>query len=146
MKAITDLAHVESILKEAPVGVLSLCKDSTPYAIPMIFYYENGKIYLHCAKEGKKVSYIQANSRVCFSILHPMEDLEEGECGGAVDYESVLCFGKATFSETSSLEILSKLSTKYNRYDRCSEITEEVYQRTAMIEIEIDEVSAKKGR
>jgi len=140
-KAITDLAHVESILKGAPVGVLSLCKDNAPYAVPMNFYYENGKIYVHCAKEGQKISYIQANPRVCFSILHPVEGPEE-ECGGAVNYESVLCFGKAAFSETSSPEVLSKLGRKYNT---CSEITKEECQKTATIEIEIDEVSAKRG-
>lgn len=140
-KTITDMDYVESIMREAPVGILSLCKDNEPYAIPVNFYYAHGKIYIHCAQEGRKVSYIQANPQVCFSILHPVE-LSEAECGGAVNYESVLCFGTATFSESSSLEVLSNLGRKY---DTCSEITEEQCQKTAMIVMEIDEVSAKKG-
>lgn len=140
-KAITDLDYVESVLRKAAIGVLSLCKDNQPYAIPVNFCYEHDRIYIHCAQEGQKTSYIQANPRVCFSILHPV-DFSEVECGGAVNYESVLCFGTATFSKTSSPDVLLTLGEKY---DTCSEVTEEQCQETAMIVIEIEEVSAKRG-
>lgn len=140
-KAISDLGYIETVLKDAPVGVLSLCDGGEPYSIPVNFYYEHGKIFIHCAKEGRKVDILRENPQVCFLVVHPVE-VEETECGGAMNYESILCLGAATFSETSTYEDLSKIGAKY--YE-CSTVTEEDCQKTAMIRIEIERVSAKKG-
>lgn len=140
-KAISDPHYVESILKKAPVGILCMCKNDTPYSIPVNFYYENDHIYIHCAKEGQKVLYIKANPHVCFLVVHPV-DVEEAECEGAMNYESILCFGTASFFGTSSYEVLANLGKKYGA---CSNITEKERQKTAIIQIKVDKVSAKKG-
>lgn len=140
-RAILDMDYVESILREAPLGVLSLSKEDNPYSIPVNFYYEDGRIFIHCAKEGQKVLYMKANPRACFLIVHPV-DVPVTYCNGTVNYESVLCFGRTAFSETSPRDILLKLGKKYNN---CPEVTEKDCQDTAMIEMEIDEVSAKRG-
>ena len=140
-KAISDLGYIETVLKDAPVGILSLCDKGEPYSIPVNFYYEQGKIFIHCAKEGRKVDILSDNPQVCFLIVHPV-DVEEKECGGAMNYESILCSGRATFSETSSHEELSKLGSKY--YE-CATVTQEDCQKTAMIRIDMERVSAKRG-
>jgi nitroimidazol reductase NimA-like FMN-containing flavoprotein (pyridoxamine 5'-phosphate oxidase superfamily) len=140
-KMISDVNQIESILREALLGVLTLCRNDIPYSIPVNFYYENGSIYIHCAKEGQKVVYVKANPQACFVVVYPVA-IEEQECHGAMNYESVLCFGRAEFSETSSHEILSKLGRKYGT---CSEVTDEECKKTALIVIRIEEVSAKRG-
>lgn len=140
-KIMLDLEYIESILREAPVGILSLCRENEPYCIPVNFCYKDGRIYIHCAKEGQKVIYVKANPHVCFLVVNPV-DVAETECGSAMNYESVLCFGRALFSETSSREVLVELGRKYGE---CSEITEKECQETAMIQIDVDEVSAKRG-
>jgi nitroimidazol reductase NimA-like FMN-containing flavoprotein (pyridoxamine 5'-phosphate oxidase superfamily) len=140
-KAICNVGHIESILKEAPVGILSLCKDGTPYSIPVNFFYEDGTIVIHCAKEGRKITYVRENPHVCFLVLCEV-DVEETECHGAMNYESVLCSGKAVFHETSTRDVLSKLSTKYGE---CSTITEDDCQKTALIVVDVDTVSGKRG-
>ena len=140
-KLISDLGHIEFILTHEPVGVLSLSKNNLPYAVPVNFYYNDSRIYLHSSKVGQKVSYIMKNPRVCFLVLHAVDGSDE-ECGGALNYESVLCFGKATYTETSTAEVLSKLGKKYQT---CSEVSEEDCQKTAMIIVDIEEVSAKRG-
>lgn len=140
-KMISDMNQIESILKEAPLGILTLCKDNIPYSIPVNFYYENGIIYIHCAKEGQKVLYVKANPQACFLVMHSV-DIEDKECHGAMNYESILCFGRAEFSETSSHEILLKLGRKYGV---CSEVTVEECKKTALITVKIEEVSAKRG-
>ena len=140
-KMISDVSKIETILKEALLGVLTLCRNDIPYSIPVNFYYENGSIYIHCAKEGQKVLYVKANPQACFLVVHPV-DIEEQDCGGAMNYESVLSFGRAEFSETSSREILLKLGRKYGT---CSEVTDEECKKTALITVSIEEVSAKRG-
>jgi nitroimidazol reductase NimA-like FMN-containing flavoprotein (pyridoxamine 5'-phosphate oxidase superfamily) len=140
-KAIIDLHYIESILKKAPVGILSMCNGKTPYSIPVNFYYEDNTIYIHCAKKGQKIEYITGNPHVCFLVVNPVE-ITESECGGAMNYESILCNGKASFFDTSSREVLLKLGKKYST---CSDVTDEECQETALIKIEIEEVSAKKA-
>ncbi|MGD2248724.1 MAG: pyridoxamine 5'-phosphate oxidase family protein [Candidatus Methanofastidiosia archaeon] len=140
-KAITDIHYIKSILKKAPVGILSMCKSKTPYSIPVNFYYEDSTIYIHCAKKGQKIEYITKNPHVCFLVVNPVETTET-ECGGAMNYESILCMGKASFFDTSPREVLQKLGEKYST---CSDITDEQCQETALITIGIEEVSAKKG-
>ncbi|MBU7018867.1 MAG: pyridoxamine 5'-phosphate oxidase family protein [Theionarchaea archaeon] len=140
-KMISDMSQIEFILKEAPLGILALSKDDIPYSIPVNFYYENGVIYIHCAKEGQKVSYVKANPQACFLVVHPV-DTEDKECTGAMNYESVLCFGRTEFSETSPREILLRLGGKYGV---CSEVTDEECKKTALITVRIEEVSAKRG-
>ena len=47
------------ILKTAKRGVLAVLGDEGyPYAVPLDFVYEDGKIYFHCAKEGHKLDAI----------------------------------------------------------------------------------------
>lgn len=140
-KAITDLGYIESILELTPVGVLSMCMKDAPYSIPVNFYYCNERIYIHCAKEGEKLSYLKANPRVCFLVVSPV-DVPVEECHGAMNYESVLCFGEAAYSDSSPRDILVRLGEKYGT---CSEVTEEDCQRTAMITIAVEQVSAKRG-
>ncbi|MBU7013590.1 MAG: pyridoxamine 5'-phosphate oxidase family protein [Theionarchaea archaeon] len=140
-KAIKDLDHIESILETAPVGILSMCKENIPYSIPVNFLFCDEKIYIHCAKEGEKLSYLKANPQVCFVVVSPV-DVPVEECHGAMNYESVLCFGRAAFSDTSPKDILENLGKKYGT---CSGVSEADCQRTAMITISIEQVSAKRG-
>jgi len=43
------------ILKNAQAGVLAVSGDDDyPYAVPISYAYENGKIFFHCAKSGHK--------------------------------------------------------------------------------------------
>ncbi len=140
-KAVLDLRSIETILKDASIGILSLCHDGMPYSIPVNFYYENSKIYIHSAQQGQKIEYMRENPHVCFLVVHPVQ-VKDPKCGGALNYESVLCSGRASFSETSPREFLVKLGRKYGD---CSEVTEEDCKKTAMIHIEVDEVSAKRG-
>ena len=45
--------------------------DGYPYAVPVNYVYEGGKIYIHSAKYGYKIDAIRQNDKVCFStILH----------------------------------------------------------------------------
>lgn len=60
------------ILKTEKRGVLSVIGDNDyPYAVPINFYYndEDGKIYLHGAKEGHKIDSIKSCNKVCFKFV-----------------------------------------------------------------------------
>jgi len=140
-KAITDKDEIEKILKKALVGYIALSKDNSPYVIPVNFLYLNGRIYIHCALEGKKLRYIEKNPNVCFLVNEPVRRPGTG-CGSAVNYHSAMAFGKAKFTKNPDIDNLKKLGAKYHR---CAEYGHEKFKGTGMIEIRIEEVSAKRG-
>jgi len=140
-KAITDKGEVERILKKALVGYMGLSKDDLPYVIPVNFLYLNGKIYVHCALEGKKLQYIEVNPNVCFLVNEPVKR-RGTDCGAAVNYHSVMAFGKARFKRSPDINRLRMLGAKYHE---CSEYGHEKFKGAGMIEIRIEEISAKRG-
>jgi len=52
------------------------------------YVYNEGAIYFHTAKRGKKIDFIEKNDRVCFEV-------DEWQKGWA----SVICYGKVTLRE-----------------------------------------------
>ena len=48
--------------------------DGTPYVLPMNFGYKDGVIYLHSAQDGRSISILERNPKVCitFSIDHAL--------------------------------------------------------------------------
>jgi len=95
--AVADMAQMEAILRKAKIVRLGLCRDNSPYIVPMVFGYEPGRIYTHAAKEGHKLDIIRANPRVCFEVDIDHEFVigaKSCECG--IKYRSVIGFGKAS--------------------------------------------------
>lgn len=54
-----------SILINGSSGTLALeGEDGYPYAVPLSYTYNDGKIYFHCAKTGHKLDLIKRNNKV----------------------------------------------------------------------------------
>ena len=65
---ITDKAEIESIIKQSWVCRLAMSVDGEPYVVPLCFGYAEDVLYLHSAKEGKKIEMLKQNSAVCFEF------------------------------------------------------------------------------
>lgn len=65
-----DLSQDEcaGLLSAARYGRLALSKDNQPYAVPMSYVYQDGKIFLHSRGRGRKVEYATENPKACFQI------------------------------------------------------------------------------
>ena len=97
--------ETEHFLKKHLLGRLGLCLDNEPYIVPISYIYHDGKIYLHMAKTGKKVEFIQRNNRACFEVD------EWGEKG----WLSVICYGKISLhddfeTKKKGFEILTEVA------------------------------------
>ena len=95
--------EAERFLKNHLLGRLSLCLGREPYVVPIFYAYHDGKIYLHMAKSGKKVEFIQGNNQACFEVD------EWGEKG----WFSVICDGEISLhddfeTKKRGFEILTK--------------------------------------
>ena len=94
--------NILAILDSCDVLRLGLCADDKPYIVPMNFAYElaDGKIfiYLHCAREGRKIDIIRKNNNACFEADIGFKTLEkELACEWSALFQSV--YGEGKISE-----------------------------------------------
>ena len=72
----TDKELIEATIKKCDICYVGLADtDGTPYVLPMNFGYRDGVIYLHSAQEGRSISILERNPRVCitFSTDHDLD-------------------------------------------------------------------------
>ncbi|MEM3440208.1 MAG: pyridoxamine 5'-phosphate oxidase family protein [Candidatus Bathyarchaeia archaeon] len=132
------------LLRRSLVGRLAMSVSDRPYVVPLHFLYEDGRIYFHCASEGKKMEYIRRNPNVCFEVdeflgLRPGEE----PCGWGTRYRSAIAYGRASplSDESRKVEILNKLLGKYA--GRGHEVRGPL-KDVAVVEIEIEEITGKR--
>jgi len=101
------------ILKKEPRGVLAVKgEDGYPYAFPIDYIYEDGKIYFHCAKEGHKIDALKKDSKVSFCV-YDQGYKKEGDWAFYIN--SVIVFGRIRFikDREESLRRVRDLGRKY---------------------------------
>ena len=111
-----DNEQIESVLKQCSICFVGMADtDGTPYVIPMNFGYKDGSLYLHSAQEGRSISILNRNPRVCISFC-PTTELAyqnvEVACSYRMRASSVICWGNVVFEEDYDLRQESR-STRY---------------------------------
>jgi nitroimidazol reductase NimA-like FMN-containing flavoprotein (pyridoxamine 5'-phosphate oxidase superfamily) len=132
------------LLRRSQVGRLATSLGDRPYVVPLHFVYDDGRIYFHCARKGKKMEYIMGNPNVCFEVdellgLRP----GKGPCDWGTRYRSAIAYGRARvlLEESEKVEALNKLLEKYaGRGCKIHEAPEDV----AVVEIEIEGITGKR--
>ena len=109
-KAIIDQKLMVSIIKRSNVCRVAMCWQDEPYIIPMNFGYSENYLYLHSAREGRKLNILQNNDQVCVEFDVDVELVPSQKvCKTNMKYKSVLIFGKAV--------ILKDITEKRNALD-----------------------------
>ena len=80
----------ERVLHDSKRGNLSLNTNDYPYGVPLSYYYSDGTIYFHGAKEGYKLDYIKNNPKACFTVIS--EDTSKKD-SWICHFDSVMAFG-----------------------------------------------------
>lgn len=144
-----ELSYEEciAVLDRGTSGVLALeGDDGYPYAVPISYLYENGKIYFHCAKSGHKLDAIRQNSKVSFCVIDQDQIVPEEY---TTYFRSVIVFGTARIltQEDEMRGPIEKLAARYapdDREGREKEIEREI-SHMAMIELTPDHISGKEA-
>ena len=148
-KEIKELSLIEEILREAPIGRVGVCTNGRPYVIPMNFAYDEGSIFLHSHREGKKMQIISENPFVCFEVDEGQ--IKEGEkpCSYGFKYRSVIVEGTISILEVleEKLEGLKLISDKYAPGKAKQLSLEGIgnYKDLIVLKIDISEVSGKNS-
>ena len=121
-RQITDIEAIRAILDKAKVLHLAMIDGARPYVVPMNYGYAlaDGRLtlYLHGAKEGRKLDVLQQNDRVAFVLETDVSPVSGGDipCKYGEAYASVMGEGTAVLlddpvQKIEALQILMKTQT-----------------------------------
>jgi len=134
-----------ALLQTERRGALAVIGDEGyPYAVPINFYYdeEDGRIYLHCAREGHKLDAVCRCDKVCFTVWERGEQREDW----SYHVRSVVAMGRAELvtDEALARRQLDRLARKYYPpEDDFSEDMRKNFPRVQMLAINIEHLSGK---
>ena len=147
-KQVLSQKEVDDILHKGTSGVLALLRDNDyPYAVPISYVYDDGKVYFHSAKSGHKIDAIQRTAKASFCVID--EDLVVPE-EYTTYFRSVIAFGRIRIVEDDSEKraAIEKLAIKYAPEDTAANrdyaISRE-WKPLCMLEMTIDHVTGKEA-
>ena len=119
----------------------------TPYVLPMNFGYKDGVIYLHSAQDGRSISILERNPKVCitFSIDHALVfQHPEVACSYRMRSKSVIAWGKVAYEEDfdKKVEALDIIMKQYS--DKTFRYSDPAVRNVKIWTVDIDEVSCKE--
>lgn len=141
--------QIEEILKREQVGTLAtINEDGSPYATPIHFVYDNGKIYMHGLPAGQKIENIRRNGSVSFMVYHMkglLLDETEIPCDTNTAYQSVIISGNASFITelNAKKSVLELIVGKYTPQLSGKPLPEKMVKGTAVIMVDITSMSGK---
>lgn len=147
-KQISSPNECVEILERGTSGVLSVFGDDNyPYAVPLNYTYNEGKLFFHSAKSGHKIDAVLSHPKVSFCVI--AQDLIVPEEYTSY-FRSVIAFGKARILDDvvemrTALELLAmKYSFSQPKEDHDREI-EKDFKKVCIIEVLIEHLSGKEA-
>lgn len=147
-KEISEPSEVAALLKRAVVLHLGMVdEEGWPYVVPVCFGVSGDAIFVHGAREGKKIDAIASNHRVSFSAALDAE-IRPGDaaCGWTMAFRSVVGFGDAMVLNGAE-EKRSALDAVMAQYGGAGpwEYPDAALEKTAVIQIRILSMTGKTG-
>ncbi len=146
-KEITIKTLINKILSEAEIIRIAMVDEGNPYLVAMNYTYADGFIYMHSAKEGRKIDILNKNNKVAFQVDTGVElVLRDEACSCGTKYLSVFGTGKVIFiddieEKTKALDsIMSKYTGKVE-----FEYPEKMLEKTLVIKVKIESLTGKKS-
>ncbi len=144
-----QLSEEESvaILKKATAGTLALLGDNDyPYAVPLSYVYQEGRIYFHSALAGHKVDAIRKCDKASFCVIE-QDDVQPEKY--TTFFRSVIAFGRIHIieDEHEKLETARMLGNRYNpNHDEAlQKEIEGGLSRMLMIRFDIEHLTGKEA-
>lgn len=147
-KQLLSEAECEDILRRGSAGVLALRGDGDyPYAVPLSYFYEDGRIYFHSAVGGHKIDAIKRHAKASFCVIDQDEVMPEEY---TTYFRSVVAFGQMRVIEDGQEKrrALLALGKKYYPGDTAEhrgEVIEKEGRALLMLEFRVEHMTGKEG-
>jgi nitroimidazol reductase NimA-like FMN-containing flavoprotein (pyridoxamine 5'-phosphate oxidase superfamily) len=146
-KEITEQASMEEIIKRSSICRLAMADESgNPYVIPLCFGYRGNTVYLHSAREGRKIDILKNNPRVCVLFDIDQEVLPGKEaCEWGMRFQSVIAFGTASFLEKKEEkhDALNIIMDNYSNGNEAWRYPKKAMDAVLIIKIHVEEMTGK---
>ncbi len=146
-------SEASNILAQGTVAHVGFVQDGQPYVIPFTYHYDPAqpqRLYLHGSTASRTLLHLAAGAPVCVSVT-----LVEGlvysrtAMNHSINYRSAVCFGRAHLleSEQEKRVVFEAMIGRYFEGRTAGRDYEaptlEHLNATALVEVEIEEMSAK---
>ncbi len=149
-REVTELTEIIKIINACKVCRLAMVDNGAPYVVPLNFGYRQDDsvitIFLHCAKEGRKIEILKQNSQVCIE-MDQMKELLRGEkgCDYSCYFESFIGTGQAVFLDDATvkadaLQAIMKQQTGRDDFY----FDQHILDQTAVIAVKLNHYSGKR--
>lgn len=144
---------VRALLARAPFGFTATAVDGQPYQHASTFWYDDAthRIYFHGALQGRMLTNLKANPRVCFTVAEMGRLLPASTAMGfGNEYASAVVFGPARLVESESEKrlalqaLLDKYFPDHKPGRDYRPITGDELGATAVYAIEVEAWSGKQ--
>lgn len=138
-----------ALLRQGEYGVMSTTgPDGKPYGIPLSYVWLKERVYFHCARDGRKIDNVRANSAVTFTVVGQTRPVYAKNF--TTYYESVILSGNIAevIDPEEKYAALFALAVKYlpEHRDKADRDIRRSFDRTAVYAIYPDEISGKAKR
>ena len=134
------------IIRDGEIGFLATVDaDGAPYGVVLNHVADNGLIYFHCAAAGHKLENIQANPRVCYSVVGVHQVLPAKM---SAYYRSAAAFGTARIvtDDQEKRHALRLLMNKYSPGYECKALENPAPDmRTSVVAIQVERITGKRS-
>ncbi len=149
-REIKDIDKIIEVMRKCNVCRLALFDEVFPYIVPLNygFVYNDVQItmYLHCAKNGKKIDLINKNNNVCFE-MDTNHNLITGPvaCDYTMEYESVIGNGEISIINDNSnkIEALKILMGNFTA-NQTLEFEEKIVNAVTVLKLTVNSISGKQ--
>jgi uncharacterized protein len=138
-------AETIAMLESCTSGVLAVQGDDDyPYAVPLSFAYEDGKLFFHSATAGHKIDAIERSEKASFCVI-AADDVVQSTF--TTHFRSAVVFGKARVvsDDSEKRHALECLAAKYSPdyLDAASSEIEGEWTKVCVIELAIEHMTGK---
>ncbi len=150
-RAVTAPDAIRGILERCKVCRLAMLDGEGLYIVPMSFGYtfEGGRLtlYLHSAREGRKIRALSASPQVAFE-MDGGHELVAGDapCAYSTNYESITGTGRAVFCQSAEEKIAGLRAIMAHQAGQEFDFTGPMVRNVAVFRIEADAYTAKARR
>jgi nitroimidazol reductase NimA-like FMN-containing flavoprotein (pyridoxamine 5'-phosphate oxidase superfamily) len=149
-RALAVPEDAEAILARAPVAHVGFVEHGQPFVLPFTFLHRDGAIYIHGAPGSRTVKALAGGAPVCIEVT-----LVDGLIASksaethSVNYRSVICFGRGALvrddarRRTVFEELIGRYFAGRTAGADYAHITDAELKRTWLVEVRIEEMSAK---
>lgn len=137
------------ILRAGSSGVLALSgTDGYPYAVPLSYLWQDGKVYFHCANAGQKLEAIRHCDKASFCVIGQDQVVPKEY---TTYYRSVILFGRLRVLEDPAevRTAITALAHKYYPTDSAAhrdDLIQKEWPALCVVEMTVDRMTGKQAR